>query len=97
MKLARSAVFAVSGTIKGNVAFLYINSKGDISPFWRSGGGQWRKHGELDLHYDGQYVDHNHWRGVEDLAEIKITMIQSHVTRAEYVDFKRALKFAKKH
>ncbi|AWD92208.1 hypothetical protein HOT14_gp08 [Escherichia phage vB_EcoS_IME347] len=100
MKLARSAVFAVGTQGNKSTAFLYINSKGEISPFWRSEyhADGWSKHGELDLICGQKPINHDHWYGIElDGVERDITMIQSHVTRAEGVDFKRALKFIGKH
>lgn len=100
MKLARSAVFAVGTKGNQSTAFLYINSKGEISPFWRSGhySDGWSKHGELDLTCGDDPINHDHWYGVQsDGITRDIIMIQSHVTRAEDVDFKRALKFIGKH
>ena len=35
MRLARNAVFAVGTKCKQDTTFLYINSKRNISPFWR--------------------------------------------------------------
>lgn len=94
MKLARNAVFAVndSGSIKRS--FLYVNSIGNISPFWRSGK-WWSKHGEFygESKRDG---GHSHWYCVEN-GDFNIQMIQSHVTKASDVDFKRALKYALRH
>lgn len=98
MKLARSAVFAIGEKGDQDTAFLYINSKGEISPFWRSEHWPdgWSKHGELDVICSGDPVDHCHWYGVQsDGITRDITMIQSHVTRVEDVDFKRAMKFTK--
>ena len=98
MRLARNAVFAVGEKGDENTAFLYINSKGHISPFWRSEhyADGWSKHGELDLQYGQDPIDHEHWYGVQsDGVARNITMIQSHVTSVKDVDFKRALKFIK--
>lgn len=98
MKLARSAVFAIGKKGDQDTAFLYINSKGNISPFWRSEhyADGWSKHGELDVKYGQESMDHYHWYGVQSDGVVRdITMIQSHVTRAEDVDFKRALKYTK--
>ena len=100
MKLARNAVFAVGTKGNQDAAFLYINSKGHISPFWRSEhyADGWSKHGELDARFGSDPINHEHWYGVEsDDPNREIVMIQSHVTRAEDVDFKRALKFIGKH
>lgn len=96
MKLARNAVFAVNDSNGINVAFLYINSLGNISPFWRSGCcSWWSKHGEL--HGESKHESrHCHWYGVEG-GTFNIQMIQSHVTKASGVDFKRALKYARRH
>lgn len=96
MKLARNAVFAVMASYSNQpIAFLHINKDDLINPFWLYKGGVngFSLHGEL-CRVIGEAGGHEHWRGVEEDNEI--IMIQSHVTKASDVDFKRCMKFAKK-
>lgn len=93
MKLARNAVFML--TIKGvKVArFIHVNKNGFINPFWMIDDKSFSVHGELIGHPEGL---HEHWRSVEHKA-CNVLMIQSHVTKASDVDFKRCRKFSRKH
>lgn len=95
MKLARNAVFAVVGG-KEVRAFLHINKNDLINPFWVSNHGRngFSVHGEL-CRALGDEGGHEHWRGVVD-EHHEIIMVQSHVTSADKVDFKRCMKFFKK-
>lgn len=95
MKLARNAVFAVvSG--KAVRAFMHINKDDLINPFWVSEHGRngFSVHGELCKAL-GDAGGHEHWRGVCD-GNHEIIMVQSHVTSADKVDFKRCMKLFKK-
>lgn len=94
MKLARNAVYALTHTsIRDTYAFLHVNKDDIINPFWIYKGGDngFSLHGELCGHPAG---GHEHWRVF--VGETKVTMIQSHVTKASDVDFKRCMKFAQK-
>lgn len=99
MKLASNAVFAVkTPSSKRFENFLYVNSFGNISPFWMhedEGQSELELHGELDRRYPGdpESRNHNHWYDVTDVCDI--IMIQSHVTKLSDIDFKLARKFAR--
>ena len=94
MKLAPNAVYALKHNFDGNVyAFLHVNKNDLINPFWLYDNGRsfsaygefckWEKAG-----------GHEHWRDFG--IETEVTMIQSHVTKASDVDFKRCRKMARK-
>ncbi|EBN6978941.1 hypothetical protein DWS90_23230 [Salmonella enterica subsp. enterica serovar Give] len=98
MKLVRNAVFAVINQFDKRVmAFLHVNKNGHINPFWESEcySDGWSRRGELSececLRDEGS---HDHWFGVEDDGS-ETVMVQSHVTKASQVDFKRCRKFAR--
>lgn len=90
--LPRNSVVAVMSC--GNAeAFLHINKDGLINPFWVSEYGKngFSVHGELDKHFGGA-GEHEHWRDYSG----KLEVVQSHVTSADKVNFKRCMKFFKK-
>lgn len=93
MKLVRNAVYALAHESIGETyAFLHVNRNDEINPFWLSEYGKngFSLHGELCGLPAG---DHEHWSGAAD--ESDVVMVQSHVTKASDVDFKRCMKFAK--
>lgn len=103
MKLFRNAVFAVKRAGEKEItAFLYVNHKGNISPFWHSEHhkGGWFKAGWISGDGCGYWGGcwgtedddaHNHWYGVETDGH-EIIMIQSHVTHANQVNMKLCRK-----
>lgn len=96
MKLARNAVYALThALINDTYAFLHVNKDGVINPFWiwKGGVNGFSLHGELCREI-GEAGGHEHWRDIG--SGTKVTMIQSHVTKASDVDFKRCMKFAQK-
>lgn len=96
MKLARNAVYALTQTsIRDTYAFLHVNKDDLINPFWiyKCGVNGFSLHGELCSEF-GEAGGHEHWRDIG--SGTKVTMIQSHVTKASDVDFKRCMKFAQK-
>lgn len=96
MELARNAVFAVNSIDGINRAFLYVNRLGNISPFWVRGDRErWSLHGEF-FGESERDNGHSHWHGVCD-GNHQIELLQSHVTKASGVDFKRARKYYRRH
>ena len=101
MKLFRNAVFAVKRAEDTKIAaFLYVNHKGNISPFWRSEhySDGWSKHGWVSGYRYGSCGTedddgHNHWYCVEDDGH-EIIMVQSHVTHVNKVNMKLCRKLA---
>lgn len=95
MELARNAVYALKHNFNGEVyAFLHVNKNDLINPFWLYNDGRsFSVHGEL-CKWDGSEGYHEHWRDID--SGTNVTMIQSHVTKASDVDFKRCRKFARK-
>nr|DAH97858.1 MAG TPA: hypothetical protein [Caudoviricetes sp.] len=96
MKLVRNAVYALTHTLIGETyAFLHVNKDDLINPFWISkcGVNGFSLHGELCREI-GEAGGHEHWRDIG--SGTKVTMIQSHVTKASDVYFKRCMKFAQK-
>lgn len=96
MKLFRNAVFAVKRAGEKEInTFLYVNHKGNISPFWQSERG-WFKAGWISGdrcgHWGTEDDDgHNHWYGVETDGH-EIIMLQSHVTHVSRVNMKLCRK-----
>ncbi|EHB1266586.1 hypothetical protein JYR10_001106 [Salmonella enterica subsp. enterica serovar Kentucky] len=96
MKLARNAVYALTHTsIRNTYAFLHVNKDDLINPFWiyKCGVNGFSLHGELCREFC-EAGGHEHWRDIG--SGTKVTMIQSHVTKASDIDFKRCMKFAQK-
>ena len=98
MKLFRNAVFAVKRAKGTEIdTFLYVNHKGNISPFWRSEHYQdgWSKHGWIsgDSWCTEDDDGHNHWYSVETDG-YEIIMVQSHVTHVNQVNMKLCRKLA---
>lgn len=95
--LPRNSVVAVCYSTGAVSAFLYINSRDQISPFWYSGRSPYNLEtfGELNKFFDEEPGGHEHWRNGLDYHNVR--MVQGHVTSAAKVDFKRCKKFAKKH
>lgn len=91
MKLARNAVYAITTEFNGATNFVHINKNGKINPFFLEKHG-FDVHGELRNHPEGL---HEHWRGA--FKAYKCIMVQSHVTKASDVDFKRCRKFARNY
>ena len=89
MELARNAVYAM--VVCGKVKFFHLNKNGFINPFWIENKG-FSIHGELRNHPEGI---HEHWQNSINENIKKIVMVQSHVTKASQVDFKRCRKFAR--
>lgn len=95
--LPRNSVVAVCYSNGSVSAFLYINSRDQISPFWpnkHSPRGM-ERFGELNMNFHEEPGGHEHWRNGLDFHNVR--MVQGHVTSAAKVDFKRCKKFAKKH
>lgn len=97
MKLARNAVFAIVNPYNKEVmTFLHVNKDNLINPFWLSefGDNGFSVHGELDKYFPTAGCN-EHWRNCLNDG-VDIVMVQSHVTKASDVDFKRCRKFARK-
>ena len=97
MKLARNAVFAIVNPYSKEVmSFLHVNKDNLINPFWVSEHGKngFCVYGELSKYFP-TVGENEHWRGCENDG-VDIVMIQSHITKASDVDFKRCMKFAQK-
>lgn len=94
--LPRNSVVAVLFSTGKVATFLHINKNGLINPFWPyvNGINGFSLHGELEK-YDPIEGCHEHWRKGIECYDVR--MVQSHVTSAEKVDFKRCKKFAKKN